>query len=512
MKFPSWLNALKPGPSHRPFRRMESARSRGNPAGKLFVETLEARTVPAFLAPVDYPIGTYPIGVISADFDGDSVPDLATANYYAHQVSVFLGNPDGSLQAALNASTGDYPISLAVGDFNRDGDLDLATANNSGVSVNLGNGDGTFDAPTTIGLGSNATSVAVGDFDGDGFLDLGATTNQFFIDYWGYYGYYGHYEGRANVVLGNGDGSFAGPLTTELGYGSHMGAAAADFNGDGQDDFAAVDGNSLLKVALANPDGSLQAPDSYGTDWYSARVAVGDLNSDGISDLVTSNSYGVSVLLGNGSAGTGDGTFQTARSTNLGAYVSSVATGDFNDDEKLDLGVSATRWVIDGYGYYGTYGHYENEAVVLLGYDNGHFVAPETTSLGPNWGTGIASGDFNGDGFDDLALTNNGNYMLSVLINDETRTPLPPPAVSISNATIVEGHTGSTSATSPSASRSPTPMTSPSTTQPPTAAQPPAATTPPSRATSPSREARRASRFPSRFTATARANGTSRLP
>src|SRR5689334_2241240 len=81
MKFSSWLDALKTGPARRPIRRAEPRRKS---AGKLAVEHLEDRTVPAFLAPqTDYAVGSYPIAAVSGDFNGDGDPDLAVANYYA---------------------------------------------------------------------------------------------------------------------------------------------------------------------------------------------------------------------------------------------------------------------------------------------------------------------------------------------------------------------------------------------------------------------------------------------
>jgi hypothetical protein len=254
-------------------------------------------------------------------------------------------------------------------------------------------------------------------------------------------------KGQANVLLGNGNGTFDAAQTTALGYGAPTGAIAEDFNGDGKDDLAAVDGSSLLTVALANPDGSLQAPVSYGTDWGPHSVAVGDVNSDGINDLVTSNYYGLSVLLGNGAGETGDGTFQAARNVATGYYPTSVATGDFNDDEKLDLAASVNQWVVDYWGYYGYYGHYESNVQVLLGYDNGHFAAPDTTFVGLGWSPGIVSEDFDGDQLIDVALTNSDYSKLSVLINAEGWLPLPPPAVSVNDVTIDEGNAGSSSAT-----------------------------------------------------------------
>src|SRR5262245_58931680 len=64
--------------------------------------------------------------------------------------------PSISLHAAGNYSTGgDSPYTVASGDFNHDGAIDLATVNggNSTVGVLLGRGDGTFAGPVTYSVG-----------------------------------------------------------------------------------------------------------------------------------------------------------------------------------------------------------------------------------------------------------------------------------------------------------------------------------------------------------------------
>ena len=207
-------------------------------------------------------------------------------------------------------------------------------------------------------------------------------------------------------------------------------------------------------MLLANADGSgnLLAPSDSSTGWYPQSVVVGDFNGDGIGDLVTENNSSVSVLLGNGTDGVGDGTFQAANTTAVNSYPTSLAVGDFNADGKLDLGVGSNVYVIDGYwyGYYGgryPYGHNEGQASVLLGHGNAFFAAPEAFSLGAGWLTAVASGDFDGDGYSDLAVTDVNTNTLSVLINDQAWPPLPPPAVSINDVTVTEGNTGSTDAT-----------------------------------------------------------------
>src|SRR5262245_54832403 len=180
MTFSSWLAALKSGPSRRPIRRSQPPSPRRKTVGKLAVEDLEGRIVPAFVLPAaDHTVGSYPIAPISGDFNGDGISDLAVANNNDSTVSVLLGNGsggvgDGTFQDAVTSGTGTYPLgsyphSIAAGYFDSDTNLDLVTANYYGLSVMLGNGDGSFQSPTNIDLGSGwqPESVAVGDFNGD---------------------------------------------------------------------------------------------------------------------------------------------------------------------------------------------------------------------------------------------------------------------------------------------------------------------------------------------------------
>ena len=89
------------------------------------------------------------------DFNGDGRPDLAVANFNSGNVSVLLGNGNGTFQAAQNFTAGSYSYSVVAGDFNGDGRPDLAVANfwsNRG-SVLLGNGNGTFQDAQSFGTG-----------------------------------------------------------------------------------------------------------------------------------------------------------------------------------------------------------------------------------------------------------------------------------------------------------------------------------------------------------------------
>src|ERR671913_442838 len=124
--------------------------------------------------------------------------DLAVANLFSDNVSILIGNGNGTFvdTPAVNFGVGDEPRSVAVGDFNNDTILDLAVANQNSdnVSILLGNGNGTFVTPAVnFGAGDGPTSVAVGDFNNDTILDL-ATANQ--------------NSNNVSILLGNGNGTF----------------------------------------------------------------------------------------------------------------------------------------------------------------------------------------------------------------------------------------------------------------------------------------------------------------
>jgi FG-GAP-like repeat len=94
-----------------------------------------------FLDAPMYGTGTHSNAVAVGDFNGDGKPDLAVANDFDNDVSVLLGNGDGTFQVHVDYGAGYFPLSVAVGDFNGDGKPDLAVANatSNNVSVLLGN-------------------------------------------------------------------------------------------------------------------------------------------------------------------------------------------------------------------------------------------------------------------------------------------------------------------------------------------------------------------------------------
>ncbi len=150
---------------------------------------------------------------MTGDFNGDGKADLAVANKGTNQVSILLGNGNGTFQAPVTYATGTDPEYMVVADFNGDGKADLATANTTGntVSVLLGNGDGTFQAASGMTAGGAPSAIAAADMNGDGIADLIVSNSS---------------GNTVSIFLGKGDGTFGMPAL------SYQRGERAEFAGD----------------------------------------------------------------------------------------------------------------------------------------------------------------------------------------------------------------------------------------------------------------------------------------
>jgi hypothetical protein len=373
-----------------------------------------------FLPQPSLATGSDPRSVTKGDVNGDGFLDIITANENDSNVSVLLGNGNGTFKTQATFATGSSPRSVTLGDVNGDGKLDIITANydDDNVSVLLGNGNGTFATQATFGTGDEPYSVTLGDVNGDGKLDI-ITAN------------YG--DDNVSVLLGNGNGTFANQATFATGTDPYS-VTLGDVNGDGKlDIITANEADDTVSVLLnttvsgsTTPTFLGQATFATGRDPYS--VTLGDINGDGFLDIITANERdnNVSVLLNTTVSGSTTLTFLAQATFATGTDPLSVTLGDVNGDGKLDI-ITANEG--------------SNNVSVLLGNGNGTFGVNTDFSTGTSTGPrSVTLGDVNGDGFLDIITANSYTYDASVLLgNGDGTFQIPPLATGTNPRSVTLG-------------------------------------------------------------------------
>jgi hypothetical protein len=208
-----------------------------------------------FRAPVSYAVGQDPQSVAVGDFQGNGITDLVVANAGDNTVSVLLGKGNGKFQPAVNYSissdptVANFPRFVTVGSLRSNGPLDIVTTNfgSSNVTVLLGNGDGTFGAPIHLNAGVGNDAAAIADFDNDGTPDILVTNSA---------------TDTVTLLPGNGDGTFRAPVQFGTGTGPFA-MSVGHFDGHNLPEVAVL-GTTTISVLLNDsssfaPSGSASA-------------------------------------------------------------------------------------------------------------------------------------------------------------------------------------------------------------------------------------------------------------
>lgn len=369
-----------------------------------------------------------PAVINRGDFNNDGILDLVAGNApgSSGQVSVYLGNADGSFQPARNSTPGSQVNDLAVADFNHDGKLDVAV---SGIATNVvtvlfGNGDGTFGVPQSLAVpnASYVESLTVDDFNHDGNRDIAAGFGSPYAPGDMTSDGFTYQPNTITIFPGQANGTFGAPIQfTGMGTGTLSKIRVGDFNADGNIDLA-VQTLTDIYILLGNGDFTFnqQLLTSY---FQTTDITPTDVNQDGFTDLIVSalgcsgNCGSLDVFLSQGQSGTlqksATLSFTSPFPANsIGKLVFtppySVLAIDLNDDGINDI-VAANRDFSTVY----------DQITAWLGNPDGTYqTTPLSWVLGTEKGiSGMVAGDFNRDGKIDVATANESDSTIGVDLN-----------------------------------------------------------------------------------------------
>ena len=371
--------------------------------------------------------------------------------------SLAVSTPAGAqiaFAAQTAMATGPFPSAVAVGDFNRDCKLDLAVAmeGNNRVYIYNGNGNGTFSFAISYVVGSQPVAIVAMDLNHDGKVDLAVANRQ---------------DATVSVLIGHGDSTFAaavaypvGSLPNSIAFGSYDPDGYIDLVTANTGDVCGPPFNPCGTISLLrnNGDGTFYSGATLFPGVVPTQIASGVFTAGGDSDIAfssfTSNAF--YVYLGDGGGGfsnvsnpfatnsanaivvadfNGDGfsDIVTSRSDN-----SDVSLQHGNGDSTFQTAAIYSEGVIGAHPYSAATGDFDGDGfpdIALANYsDNsvailrartvgsGGFDGALTFTGGLNLPSSIAVGDFNQDGKPDLVVTNSNGNSLTVLLNTSIPT------------------------------------------------------------------------------------------
>jgi hypothetical protein len=363
----------------------------------------------SFPAHADYSAGVRPATVVSADLDRDGDLDLAVANAFSSNVSVFVNTGSGTFAPAVAYGVGALPSQIVAADFDRDGDIDLATSNvnSSDVSVLRNNGNATFGPAAAFKVGSplpgvtRPFSMASADLNGDGVSDLAVANINF----------NNPADNTVTVLLNNRRGSFTRGIDVILNQTGPHYLSAGDLNQDGRADLVVSNRDSSSISILLNAGlGAFSLSQSIPAVDAPNSVKLADFDRDGDLDMVTANFFGSVALINNSSLPGGNLNFDFPVVYHTGGNPSVAVPVDIDNDGSLDLAIANGSFLEPA----------DKPVFVLPNAGDGTFSLSGMAQLGSvgRDAQDIGSGDLDSDGDVDLIYTDPIPGFVSVVLNE----------------------------------------------------------------------------------------------
>ncbi|MBI4604172.1 MAG: VCBS repeat-containing protein [Planctomycetes bacterium] len=394
---------------------------------------------------LDLDAGRRPIAVVIARLNGDELPDLSASLYESRSLKVWMNQGGGAFGAGQEIALNAWPTSLVATDFDADGLMDLATTvyeervlpNGSKVRSFelrlLKQGGGAFSLAATHPMIEIADSLSTADLNKDGRPDFVATISgsRRLMIFWSVPGGGFESDGRAmdlgymqgtpvdfdldgdmdlvlsgervTLLRNGGDRTFES--SEPLALGAEPGSvAAADLDGDGNLELAVANAGFCCNFGassvwiVAGDGGGLTPVAQVLLEPPYRRLAGGDLDRDGLRDLIAGGDEGISLLF-NGPPGE----FRSAVNLPAPRNVDYLVAANLDGDLQPEIVAS-----------------HEQDGIlsVLWNQGGGSYSPPQTLSVAPLTPEGLATADLDGDGDTDIVVCDKWHYTLLVLRND----------------------------------------------------------------------------------------------
>lgn len=375
----------------------------------------------------------------AGDITGDGWPDFAVNDEANNLLHVFVGGSNGLVQSTFSLTTLQAPTNVQIGDVNNDGQADLVCSYNQVAQITIfpaqpGENFTPVHVPISGTVGSGLAAIEIADFNNDGFSEVavaGDLSQLLFVRWTN-----GSFQQTSSVFMGvsaygfitgdwNADNAVdvafatltSSGITTRLNNGTGGFPAQTNFfasSGGPAEEMAAgdLDNDGILDIVVANGNASnfafLKGAGNgvFGPQYLLAAagasgLATGDIDNDGDIDVVSTNAGSMSTSVLAITRNNGDGTFQSTVMLPNTAGAGECDLVHVNNDAFLDL-VTHTP---SGYA-------------VRMGNGTTNFanaILYSTTNMGAGGERTLTIGDFNGDGSIDLAGSRPGDNEISIV-------------------------------------------------------------------------------------------------